>query len=77
MAACFAAKEAFAKALGTGVRGFSLNEVSVAHDEWGAPFLRLSGSALAIAEEKNLSFSLSLTHTDGMAGAVVVAYEEK
>lgn len=74
MAACFAAKEAFAKALGTGVRGFSLHEVSVSHDEWGAPFLTLTGRALAIAEERGLSFSVSLTHTDGMAGAVVVAY---
>ena len=77
MAACFAAKEAFAKALGTGVRGFSLNEVSVAHDEWGAPFLRLSGRALALAEKRGLSFSLSLTHTADTAGAVVIAFEEK
>ena len=76
-AACFAAKEAFAKALGTGVRGFSLNEVSVAHDEWGAPFLRLSGRALALAEKRGLSFSLSLTHTVDTAGAVVIAFEEK
>lgn len=74
MAACFAAKEAFAKALGTGVRGFSLNEVSVSHDQWGAPYLTLTGRALAIAEARGLSFSLSLTHTDGIAGAVVVAY---
>ena len=38
MAAAFAAKEAFSKALGTGIRGFELNEVSVEHDPLGAPF---------------------------------------
>ena len=32
LAAAFAAKEAFSKALGTGVRDFSLNEVEVLHD---------------------------------------------
>lgn len=77
MAACFAAKEAFAKAVGTGVRGFSLNEISVAHDEFGAPYLRLAGAAKDLAEQKGLSFSLSLTHTDDTAAAVVVAWEEK
>ena len=40
MAGTWAAKEAFAKALGTGVRGFSLNEITVAHDELGSPYLR-------------------------------------
>ena len=74
MAASFAAKEAFAKALGTGVRGFSLHEVSVSHDEWGAPFLTFSGKAKELAEKSGFSFSLSLTHTDDTAAAVVVAY---
>ena len=50
MAACFAAKEAFSKALGTGVRGFKLAEVSVVHDAFGAPRLRLSGAAAQRAE---------------------------
>lgn len=33
----FAAKEAFSKAMGTGVRGFSLNEVQTLRDEPGRP----------------------------------------
>lgn len=74
MAACFAAKEAFSKALGTGVRGFKLAEVSVVHDAFGAPRLRLSGMAAQRAEERGISeLSLSLTHTDALAAAVVVA----
>ncbi|HHW46515.1 MAG TPA: holo-ACP synthase [Clostridiales bacterium] len=72
-AAAFAAKEAFAKALGTGFRGFSLNEIELLHDELGAPYLKLSGRALEIAEEKRLRFSVSVTHTDNYAAAVVVA----
>jgi len=43
IAANFAAKEAFSKALGTGVRGFLLAEVSVLRNELGAPYLALSG----------------------------------
>lgn len=45
LAAFFAAKEAFGKALGTGIAGFSPKEVSVFHDDKGKPYLRFSGSA--------------------------------
>ena len=69
----WAAKEAFSKALGIGVRGFSLNEVSVLRDDNGKPFLELSGNALKIA--KGLSFSVSISHTDTLANAVVIAYK--
>lgn len=73
MAGNWAAKEAFSKALGTGVRDFSLNEVSVLRDDNGKPFLELSGNALKIAKE--LSFSVSISHTDTLANAVVIAYK--
>ena len=49
-AANFCAKEAFAKAMGTGVRGFSLSEVSVLRDELGRPYLSLSGNAAKLAQ---------------------------
>ena len=40
----FAAKEAFAKALGTGVsKGISFNEISVNNNKDGAPFIELLG----------------------------------
>ena len=76
-AGAFCAKEAFAKALGTGVRGFSLCEVQVLHDEYGAPNFSLSGNAQKIATEKGLEFSLSITHTDTIAMASVIAYSKE
>jgi len=72
----FCAKEAFSKAIGTGIRGFSLNEVSALRDELGKPYLQLSGKAKEIAEEKRLVFDVSLTHTGEYAAAVVIAYTE-
>jgi holo-[acyl-carrier protein] synthase len=71
MAGAWAAKEAFAKSLGTGVRGFGLNEITVAHDELGAPFFKLTGSAAVIAA--GLEFSLSISHTKTIAQAVCIA----
>ena len=74
MAANFAAKEAFAKALGTGVRGFALGEVAVLRDSLGAPYFALSGRAKELAVGRGLAFSVSLTHTDELAAAFVVAW---
>lgn len=76
LAANFAAKEAFSKALGTGVRGFELAEVEILRDEMGKPYFYLSGAAKQIAEDKNLSFQLSLSHEKDKAIAFVVAEEK-
>ncbi|MBV7314225.1 holo-ACP synthase [Shewanella sp. NIFS-20-20] len=44
----FAAKEAAAKALGTGIgRGVSFQHFHISNDEWGAPQLTLTDGALA------------------------------
>lgn len=75
-AANFAAKEAFSKALGTGVRGFSLSEVAVLRDELGKPYFELSGNALELVEKNQYTLSVSLTHTKDYASAVVVCYRE-
>ncbi len=75
LAGAFAAKEAFSKALGTGLRGFSLCEVEILHDTLGAPYFSLSGEAKRIAEEQGLEFALSITHTDTIAAAMVTAYK--
>lgn len=72
VAASFCAKEAFAKALGTGVRGFSLNEVELLREENGRPVLSFRGRAEAMVRERSLSFSVSVTHTGRYAAAVVV-----
>ena len=73
LAANFAAKEAFSKALGTGVRGFELAEVEILRDEMGKPYFYLSGRAKQIAEDKNLSFQISLSHEKDKAIAFVTA----
>ena len=72
-AACFAAKEAFLKALGTGIGAAGLQEVSVLHAESGAPYLSLTGKALQLCQEKGVQhMHLSITHERGLAAAVVI-----
>lgn len=49
----FAAKEAAAKAMGTGFsNGLSFHDIAVVHDELGKPLLRFSGNALSFVEQK-------------------------
>ena len=74
IAASFAAKEAFSKVLGTGIRGFALAEVEVLRDPLGKPYYRLSGRALQRAGGARLS--LSLSHTGDYALAFAVGYWE-
>lgn len=72
LAAMFAAKEAFGKAVGCGVSGFAWNEAEVEHLPGGQPVLRLSGRA---AEKfGHMSFLLSLTHDKTHATAAVFAF---
>ena len=75
VAANFCAKEAFSKAIGTGIRGFSLDEVSLLRDELGKPYLVLEGSAKEITDSLGLSFSVSVTHTKEYASAVVIGWK--
>ncbi len=73
-AARFAAKEAVAKAFGTGI-GASIGwlDIEVVHDEAGAPQVRLLGKGTELAESRRVGRVLvSLTHTGGMAAASVV-----
>jgi len=74
-AARFAAKEAGAKALGTGIsRGVSWKEFEVKRKPGQRPELHLSGRAAEIARELGVKrMSLSLTHSRQMSMAVVVA----
>ena len=72
LAANFAAKEAFSKALGTGIRNFSLNEVEILRDELGKPYFKFSGKALEIMNSLNLKAFVSLTHEENIATAFVI-----
>jgi holo-[acyl-carrier protein] synthase len=72
-AARFAAKEAGAKALGTGIQhGVSWKELEVQRLPGQRPTLHLSGRARTIAGQLGVArVSLSLTHTAGLAMAIV------
>ena len=48
----FAAKEAFSKALGTGISGFSLKEVYITKNSEGKPSLNIEGAALKLMKER-------------------------
>ena len=61
-AANFAAKEAFLKAVGTGLGGFALCDLAVLRRESGAPYFALTGPAAAWAAEQGVTVHLSLTH---------------
>lgn len=73
LAARFAAKEAFAKALGTGFRGFGLRDVWVVNDPLGKPELHVTGAAQrALTRIGGTRLWLSLTHEQQHAIAMVV-----
>ena len=75
----FAAKEAFAKALGTGIsKGISFNEISVNNNKNGAPFIELLGKTKIIFKnstnkKKNIYLSLSDEKKYALA-MVVISY---
>jgi holo-[acyl-carrier protein] synthase len=73
-AARFAAKEAGAKALGTGIsRGVTWNEFQVERQPGGRPTLQLHGRAALLATQLGVrAISLSLTHTATLAMASVM-----
>ena len=77
LAARFAAKEAASKALGTGIGPISWVEVEIISKPSGKPILHLSGRARTISDALGYqNWSVSLTHTKGMAAAVVVCIGE-
>jgi holo-[acyl-carrier protein] synthase len=79
LAARFAAKEAVMKALGTGIGAFALTDVEVRRTGGkdatrNAPYVVLTGTAAELAGAHGAArFHLSLTHTDDVAIAFVVA----
>lgn len=75
LAARLAAKEAVAKALGTGIGAVSWKEIEIrCNNERGRPVLHLHGAAARVASELQLSqWDISLTHTEHYAAAMAVA----
>ncbi len=74
LAARFAAKEAAAKALGTGIGPVAWREIEVHRDNLHRPHLLLHGAAARLAEQLGLTeWTISLSHTQTIAIAFVVA----
>ena len=75
-AARFAAKEAFAKAIGTGIRrGFIWKEVEVRKEYSGKPIISIYGSMIEnVAKIVGSEYivQVSLTHTKEVAEAMVI-----
>ena len=72
----FAAKEAFSKALGTGIsKGINFNQIVILNEKNGKPFIKLIENTKKIVEKKlkkkNYKISLSLTDEDEYAVAFV------
>ncbi len=69
----FAAKEAFSKALGTGIRNFKLNEISVLRDSLGKPYFEFSENIKNILYAKGvLEIDISISHEKEYAVAMVI-----
>jgi holo-[acyl-carrier protein] synthase len=74
LAARFAAREAVMKSLGVGLGAFGFHDVWVDRDVSGDPRLVVERTALTLASAAGVShFHLSITHTDSVAIAYVVA----
>lgn len=75
LAARFAAKEAVAKALGTGIGEVAWKDIEVVTGPRREPTLRLHGQARELADSLGLTdWAISLSHTDQHAVAVAVAF---
>lgn len=74
LAARFAAKEAIAKALGTGIRGISWQEMEIISARNGQPAVMLRGRALERARKlRVVEWTMSLAHGDTLAIAIAIA----
>ena len=73
-AGLFAAKEAVAKSLGTGIRGFNLTDIEIIKDELDKPEILLHNNALKISRDKGVDkISISISHERDYATAFAVA----
>lgn len=77
LAARWAAKEAVAKTISTGIGDIEWVEIEILHGPNKEPSLTLYGNAKRLAKEQGLSdWSLSLSHTREHAIAMVLAMQE-
>jgi len=70
----FAAKEAFSKAFGTGIRGvLTFQSIGVTHDALGKPLLVFSAELQSLLNTKNITYQhISISDEKNLAAAFVV-----
>lgn len=70
----FSAKEAVSKALGTGVRGFSPNDIEILNNELGKPYVIFKNS---IADFNDKYFvDISISHCREYAAAAAIIFKK-
>lgn len=73
VAGSFSAKEAIAKAFGTGFSGFGAEEIEILRDKKGKPYVNLMGNALKKAKELGIDkISISISHCKEYASTVAL-----
>lgn len=75
-AGIFSAKEALAKAIGLGVRGYSLTDMEVLNDEFGKPYILVSQKLDEIIKKRfgEYRIELSISHSKQFATAVAILF---
>ena len=75
VASCFAAKEAFLKAIGTGFSDVSIKDIEVLHNDMGKPYIVIYNRLKDVVGEGRIH--LSMSHSQEYATAVVVIEEQE
>ena len=73
-AGIFSAKEAISKAIGTGVREFSLTDLEILNDDLGKPYVVISEKLDKIlkAKKEDYQIEISISHSKKYATAVAI-----
>ena len=73
-AGIFSAKEAISKAIGTGVREFSLTDLEILNDDLGKPYVLVSEKLDKILRNKkeNYQIEISISHSKKYATAIAI-----
>lgn len=70
----FSAKEAVVKAVGTGLRGFSLKDVQILRDDMNKPIVVANGKFKDFCKKNNISeIMVSISHSKHYATATAIA----
>jgi holo-[acyl-carrier protein] synthase len=71
-AARFAAKEAFLKAIGTGLRdSFQWKHIEVENDDLGKPYFKFHGHTADVVSKHSVHLSISHTDKDAIAFVII------